>query len=67
MWIEELLIILGVNVSLKQRNYSSNENVGFVEVCVLLDGSIERNVEIELSTINDTAKGKVLNFSESID
>ncbi len=40
-----------------QSVYLVSEDNGFIEVCVVLDGIIERNVEMELTTDNGTATG----------
>ncbi len=40
-----------------QSIYSLSEGSGVVSVCVVLDGIIERNVQVELSTIDETATG----------
>ena len=43
-------------------SYSAKEEDGFVEVCVVLDGLIQREVEIELSTLDGSATGKEVEF-----
>ena len=35
-----------------------NEEEGFIEVCVVLDGLIEREVVLQLTTIEGSAKGR---------
>ncbi len=39
-----------------------NEEEMFFEGCVVLEGRIERNVQIELSTVDDSAIGKCISF-----
>ncbi len=52
-----LLIFLVIDARVLQSVYSVSEDNGFIEVCVVLDGIIERNVEMELSTDDGTATG----------
>ena len=43
--------------SLEQTNYASEEEIGFVTVCVLLSGQTERSVNVIIATADDTARG----------
>ena len=49
-----------VSISLEQSVYSVAEADGFVEVCVVLQGQLARNVNVELRTMGDTASEFVL-------
>ena len=44
-------------MSLSETNYTIDEATGFIEVCVVLDGIIERNIKVQLSTLNGSASG----------
>ena len=46
---------LVVNASLNEVSYIVNEEEGFIEGCVVLDGLIQRDVVIQLSTLDSTA------------
>ena len=46
-----------VNASLNELSYIVNEKDGFIEGCVVLDGFIQREVIIQLSTLDSTATG----------
>ena len=46
---------LVVNASLNEVSYIVNEEEGFIEACVVLDGLIQRDVVIQLSTLDSTA------------
>ena len=46
---------LVVNASLNEVSYIVNEEEGFIEGCVVLDGLIQREVVIQLSTLDSTA------------
>ena len=48
---------LVVNASLKELSYIVNEEDRFIEGCVMLDGLIQREVIIQLSTLDSTATG----------
>ena len=50
-----------MEVSSQQTVYSVNESVGFVEVCVVLSGVLERNVTVSLFTVDISAVGKLCN------
>ena len=45
-----------MNASL-EGPYVVQEEIGFVEVCVVLDGTINRMVVLELATLNLSATG----------
>ncbi len=47
----------GIGARLEQSSYSVSEETGFIEVCVVLEGIIERNVGMELTTDDGTATG----------
>lgn len=47
-------------VSFQQDTYTIIEGDGEVEVCVVLDGVINRDVAVELSTQDGTAGGQIL-------
>ena len=44
-------------VSFDDSNYVAQEGDGSVEVCIVLDGLIQREVVVELSTFNGLAIG----------
>ena len=46
---------LVVNASLNEVSYIVNEEEEFIEGCVVLDGLIQRDVVIQLSTLDSTA------------
>ena len=46
---------LVVNASLNEVSYIVNEEEGYIEGCVVLDGLIQRDVVIQLSTLDSTA------------
>ena len=48
-------VSLVVNASLNEVSYTVNEEEGFGEGCVVLDGLIQRDVVIQLSTVDATA------------
>ena len=54
-----------VSVDLVRGEYEVEEEGAGVEVCVQLTGVIEREVEVELSTIADTAHGEILCVKDS--
>ncbi len=56
-YLIHISLFLVVEVRLEQLEYSVSEDDGFVEGCVVLDGEIERNVQVELSTEDVTATG----------
>ena len=49
---------LVVNASLSETTYLVNEEEGFIEVCVVLDGLIEREVVLQVMTIEGSAKSE---------
>ena len=50
-------IIIVARAFLDQDSYTVSEKVGVVEGCVVLDGFIEREVVINLFTVDGTARG----------
>ena len=48
---------LVVNASLNEVSNIVNEEEGYIEGCVVLDGLIQREVVIQLSTLDSTATG----------
>ena len=48
---------------LDRLNYTVSEDDGIIEVCVVLNGMIQRSVEFELSTEDNTAIGNKSNLS----
>ena len=53
-------MFLVVNASMNELSYIVNEDDGFVEACVVLEGLIQREVVIQLFTLDDTAIGNIL-------
>ena len=51
---------LVVNASLNEVSYIVNEEEGLIEGCVVLDGLIQREVVIQLSTLDSTATGSII-------
>ena len=51
------IIIIVVTAFLDEDGYTVSEVVGALEVCVVLDGFIDREVTINLSTVDETAIG----------
>ena len=49
-----------MNVSFDEESYSVNERDGFIEQCVVLDGQIQREVVVYLSTLDGSAKGMIV-------
>ena len=47
-----------VIIGFEQEMYTAEEMVGFVDVCAVLTGLIERQVNVTLMTMEDTAQGK---------
>lgn len=47
----------GVRVSIEHREYSVQEEAGTLTVCTTLDGVIERNVQLMLHLLPNTAQG----------
>ncbi len=56
-YLIHISLFLVVEVRLEQLDYSVSEDDGFLEGCVVLDGEIERTVQVELSTEDVTATG----------
>ena len=50
-----------VSASLDKISYAVNEEDGSTEACVVLDGLIQREVVIQLFTLDNTAIGTILN------
>ena len=48
----------GVRVSIEHREYSIQEGEGSLTVCTTLDGAIERNVQLVLLMVPNTAQGE---------
>jgi len=46
-----------INVGLQDTEYSISEHSGVVTVCAVLDGEIERDLQVTLSTQSNTAVG----------
>ena len=46
-----------VTVRLENTSYSTSEEFGTVTVCAVLEGSTERNLQVTLSTMSNTASG----------
>ena len=57
---------LVVNASLNEVSYIVNEEEGFIEGCVVLDGLIQRDVVIQLYTFDSTATGMYYNLFELV-
>ena len=52
------LVSVGVLVSFFQATYVADENQATVEVCLSLSGQLDRDLNVTISTITDTAMGK---------
>ena len=55
-------MFLVVTASVNELSYIVNEDDGFIEACVVLDGLIQREVVIQLFTLDDTAIGNTLHL-----
>ena len=55
--IFSLLCISGILISIETPSYTTTEGDPSVEVCVLLNGTLERTVNFTLTVSNGTAKG----------
>ena len=53
MW--HIILFLVVEARLDQLKYTVREDDGIIEGCVVLNGMIQRSVEFELSTEDNTA------------
>ena len=51
------IIFIVVTSFLDEDGYTVSEIVGTLEVCVVLDGFIDREVTVNLSTVDETAIG----------
>ena len=51
-------MIADVGVSVEDPSYTVDESDGTVEVCVVLNGTIERNVSVTISTSDGSAIGR---------
>ena len=52
-----MYIFVVVTVFLDEDGYTASEIVGYLEICVVLDGFIDREVTVKLSTVDGTAIG----------
>lgn len=52
-----MFTLAAVQVSLEQINYTTSEAAGTVTVCVVLEGRIERDVQVFIHTQNESALG----------
>ena len=52
-----LLLSTAVTVRLENTSYSTSEEFGTVTVCAVLEGSTERDLQVTLSTMSNTAAG----------
>ena len=55
-WVMRNVLFLStvVTVRLENTSYSTSEEFGTVTVCVVLEGSTERDLEATLSTLSNT-------------
>ena len=54
-----ILFSTGVTIGFENETYSSDEGQGSVEVCVrVIDGGLQRDVEVSLVTQDGSAVGK---------
>ena len=58
-WVMLNILFLStvVTVRLENTSYSTSEEFGTVTVCAVLEGSIERDLQVTLSTLSNTATG----------
>lgn len=57
---------LGVVIDFEQPEYSVNERNGTIEVCaVIVEGNLQRNITVTLTTRDGRAIGKVLMYSQT--
>ena len=52
-----------VIIGFEQEMYTAEEMMGFVDVCTVLIGQIERQVNVTLRTMENTAQGKYKSFT----
>ena len=52
-----MYIFIVVTAFLDEDGYTASEIVGNLEVCVVLDGFIDREITVNLSTVDGTAIG----------
>ena len=50
--------ILGVNATFGEISYNIREEESSLEACVVLDGFIQRNITLQLFTLDQTAASK---------
>ena len=58
-WVMLNILFLStvVTVRLENTSYSTGEEFGTVTVCAVLEGSTERDLQVTLSTLSNTAAG----------
>ena len=52
-----MYIFIVVTAFLDEDGYTASEIVGTLEICIVLDGFIDREVTVNLSTVDGTAIG----------
>ena len=57
-----MFLYLVVDVSFEEVSYLVNEEDEFIEGCIRLNGQIQREVVITLSTSNGSATGIIVNI-----
>ena len=55
--LNNLFLSAVVTVRLENTSYSTSEEFGTVTVCAVLEGSTERDLQVILSTLSNTATG----------
>ena len=58
-WVRLNILFLSavVTVRLENSSYSTSEEFGTVTLCAVLEGSTERDLQVTLSTLSNTAAG----------
>ena len=59
-----MFLYLVVDVSFEEVSYLVNEEDEFIEGCIRLNGQIQREVVITLSTSNGSATGIIVNIKD---
>lgn len=49
-----------MNASLESAYYIVQEEDGLIEACAILEGFIDRNVTLQISTLDNSANGTIL-------
>ena len=59
LFIDFLLLTIALLAFMEQSSYIVDEATGIVEVCIILEGTLETNVSLSLITLDMSATGTV--------